>query len=98
MSESIVKLVNIPQYGDERGSLSVAEYNKVIPFLVRRIYWIYGTKKGVSRGFHAHKKLHQLCVCVSGSARLVLFDGVVQEEVVLNNPSKGLLIGPESLA
>ena len=74
MSESLIQRVNIPQRGDTRGGLSVIELGGALPFLVRRVYWIHGTKPGVSRGFHAHKKLHQLCVCVAGSVRLSLFD------------------------
>lgn len=90
----LVKIVYISQQGDARGELSVAEFGKTLPFLVRRIYWIHGTKPGVSRGFHAHKKLHQLCVCVAGSVRISLFDGKNEESVVLDSSLKGLLIGP----
>ena len=94
MSGPLLQLVEIPQRGDTRGGLSVVELGGVLPFVVRRIYWIYGTKSGVSRGFHAHKKLRQLCVCVAGSVRLSLFDGRHEESVVLDSSAKGLLIGP----
>jgi dTDP-4-dehydrorhamnose 3,5-epimerase-like enzyme len=94
MSQSLVQLIDIPQRGDARGALSVVELGVVLPFAVRRVYWIHGTKPGVSRGFHAHKKLHQLCVCVAGSVRLSLFDGRREESVVLDSAVKGLLIGP----
>ena len=90
----LIKIVKIPLLGDERGQLSVAEFGKTLPFLVRRIYWIHGTKPGVSRGFHAHKKLQQFCVCVAGSVRMSLFDGQKEESVVLDSSLKGLLIGP----
>ena len=91
---SLIRLVDIPQRGDARGGLSVAELGGALPFAVRRVYWIHGTQPGVSRGFHAHKKLHQLCVCVAGSVRIVLFDGRREESVVLDSSAKGLLIGP----
>ena len=94
MSPSLVQLVDIPQRGDARGALSVAELGGVLPFAVRRVYWIHGTNPGVSRGFHAHRKLRQLCVCVAGSVRLSLFDGHREESVVLDSSAKGLLIGP----
>jgi dTDP-4-dehydrorhamnose 3,5-epimerase len=61
---------------------------------VRRVYWIHGTKPGVSRGFHAHRELRQLCVCVAGSVRIALFDGRREESVNLDSSAKGLLIGP----
>ena len=94
MSDKLVQLVDIPQRGDARGALSVAELGGALPFPIRRVYWIHGTKPGVSRGFHAHKQLRQLCVCVAGSVRLSLFDGRREEGVVLDSNSQGLLIGP----
>jgi len=93
MTSPLVQLVPIPQHGDARGQLSVAELGGALPFPVRRVYWIYGTQPGVSRGFHAHKQLRQLCVCVAGSVRIVLFDGRREESVVLDSSAKGLLIG-----
>ena len=94
MSDKLVQLVDIPQRGDARGALSVAELGGALPFPIRRVYWIHGTQPGVSRGFHAHKQLRQLCVCVAGSVRLSLFDGRREESVVLDSNSQGLLIGP----
>ena len=94
MISPLVQLVPIPQRGDARGGLSVAELGGALPFVVRRVYWIHGTTPGVSRGFHAHKQLRQLCVCVAGSVRLSLFDGRREESVVLDSPAQGLLIGP----
>jgi dTDP-4-dehydrorhamnose 3,5-epimerase len=93
-SASLIQLVDIPQRGDARGQLSVAELGGVLPFAVRRAYWIHGTKPGVSRGFHAHRQLRQLCVCVAGSVRISLFDGTREESVVLATTTQGLLIGP----
>ncbi len=94
MSPSLVQLVDIPAHGDARGQLSVAEVGGALPFVVRRVYWIHGTQPGVSRGFHAHRQLSQLCVCVAGSVRLSLFDGRREESVILDSSAKGLLIGP----
>jgi len=94
MTSPLVQLVDIPQHGDARGQLSVAELGGALPFVVRRVYWIHATNPGVSRGFHAHKQLQQLCVCVAGSVRLSLFDGRREESVVLDSSAKGLLIGP----
>lgn len=94
MDAPILQLVDIPQRGDARGGLSVAELGGALPFAVRRAYWIHGTKQGVSRGFHAHKRLRQLCVCVAGSVRISLFDGRREAGVLLDSSSKGLLIGP----
>jgi dTDP-4-dehydrorhamnose 3,5-epimerase-like enzyme len=94
MSGPLIQLVDIPQRGDARGQLSVAELGGALPFVVRRVYWIHGTSPGFSRGFHAHKQLRQLCVCVAGSVRISLFDGRTEESVGLDSSDKGLLIGP----
>lgn len=94
MSASLIQLIALPQRDDARGQLTVAELGGALPFAVRRVYWLHGTKPGVSRGFHAHKRLRQLCVCVAGSVRVSLFDGRREESVVLASPTQGLLIGP----
>jgi dTDP-4-dehydrorhamnose 3,5-epimerase-like enzyme len=90
---SLIKIVNFPPLGDERGSLVALESHKTIPFDVRRVYYIFGTQAGVSRGFHAHRALQQVAVCVTGKCRMVLDDGQRREEVWLDSPTKGLLIG-----
>ncbi|EKT63108.1 sugar 3,4-ketoisomerase [Providencia alcalifaciens] len=90
-----MKLINTIEFkklGDERGSLVSLEQNKNIPFEVKRIYYIFGTKEGVSRGFHAHKNLEQVAICVKGSCRFLLDDGKNKEEIVLDDPSIGLYI------
>ncbi|MBS4709784.1 MULTISPECIES: sugar 3,4-ketoisomerase [Aeromonas] len=88
----LIKLVDFRVLGDERGSLIALESNNKIPFDIQRVYYLYGTKPGVARGFHAHKKLKQLAVCVKGSCRFVMDDGENKEEIILSTPDKGLLI------
>lgn len=90
---SIIKIVNFPPLGDERGSLVALEAQKTVPFNVKRVYYIFGTQAGVSRGFHAHRALKQVAVSVIGKCRMVLNDGQQREEVWLDSPTKGLLIG-----
>jgi len=65
---------------------------KAVPFEIKRVYYIYRTAEGVSRGYHAHKKLKQVAICLSGMCRMILDDGRRRDEVWLNNPTKGLLI------
>ncbi|WP_421285727.1 sugar 3,4-ketoisomerase [Aeromonas veronii] len=89
---SLITLIDLPVLGDERGSLVALEENRNIPFEIKRVYYIYGTQKGVARGFHAHKELKQVAICLSGSCRFVMDDGLKKNEVILNSPSQGLLI------
>jgi dTDP-4-dehydrorhamnose 3,5-epimerase-like enzyme len=69
------------------------EANKTVPFDIKRVYYIFGTQAGVSRGFHAHRALQQVAICVTGKCRMVLDDGQRSEDVWLDSPTKGLLIG-----
>ena len=88
-------LINFNPLGDERGSLIAIEAEKSVPFPVRRVYYIFGTKEGVERGFHAHKALNQVAVAVTGSCEVVLDDGETETTVVLDSAEKGVLIEPK---
>jgi dTDP-4-dehydrorhamnose 3,5-epimerase-like enzyme len=88
-------LINFKPLGDERGSLIAIEAEKSVPFQVRRVYYIFGTKAGVERGFHAHKALNQLAVAVTGSCEMVLDDGEIETTVLLDSAEKGVLIEPK---
>ena len=67
--------INFEIKGDSRGSLIAIENNKNIPFEIKRIYYIFDTKTGVERGFHAHLNLQQILIAVSGSCQIVLDNG-----------------------
>lgn len=88
----LVKLINFPSLGDDRGSLVALEARKTVPFDIKRVYYIFGTKAGVARGFHAHRALKQMAVCVTGSCSILLDDGKRKEKVLLDSPMKGLVI------
>lgn len=87
-----ITIIDLQSHGDDRGSLIALEQGKNIPFEVKRVYYLFDTKEGVVRGFHAHKELKQVAIAVRGSCTFLLDDGKVKKEVVLNNPAKGLLI------
>ncbi|SDB07193.1 WxcM-like, C-terminal [Pseudomonas sp. NFACC23-1] len=91
---SLIKWIDFQSLGDERGDLVALEIGleKAIPFDVKRVYYIYRTAEGVSRGFHAHQNLKQIAICVAGKFRMVLDDGHTREEAWMDNPTKGLLI------
>lgn len=89
---SLIKIINFPSIGDNRGSLVAMETKDKIPFNIKRVYFIFDTQKNVSRGFHAHKDLQQVAVCVAGKCRMILDDGKKNEEVWLDSPNKGIFI------
>lgn len=81
-------------HGDERGQLIAIEKRNNIPFEVKRVYYIYDTVQGVRRGFHAHRELEQVLVCVHGSCIIHVDDGSATREYLLDRPDEGLYIGP----
>jgi len=91
---SLVTWIDFPGLGDERGELVALEIGKekIVPFDIKRVYYIYRTARGVSRGYHAHKNLKQVAICVSGKCKMVLDSGTEREEVWLDTPTRGLLI------
>jgi dTDP-4-dehydrorhamnose 3,5-epimerase-like enzyme len=91
---SLIKWVDFQSLGDARGSLVALEIGmeKAVPFDIKRVYYIYQTGEGVSRGFHAHRHLKQLAICVAGRCRMVLDDGKKREETWISSPTRGLLI------
>lgn len=90
---SLIEWVNFPSLGDDRGSLVALEGGNTVPFEIKRVYYIFGTEQDVARGFHAHYNLKQVAICVTGRCRMILDDGKNREEVLLDSPTKGLLIG-----
>ncbi|ELY4541797.1 WxcM-like domain-containing protein, partial [Cronobacter sakazakii] len=75
-------------------ALVVLEEQKSVPFNVKRIYYMFDTKKDVRRGFHAHKKLRQLAIPVQGHCKFLLDDGNESIEILVDNPTQGLMIEP----
>ncbi|KJR36121.1 dTDP-6-deoxy-3,4-keto-hexulose isomerase [Vibrio navarrensis] len=85
-----ISVLNFPIKGDERGSLIALEQGVDVPFDIKRIYYIFGTKLGVSRGYHAHYNLEQMVICLKGSVTFRLDNGVKQETKTLSSPDEGL--------
>tara|TARA_Y100001968_G_scaffold51589_1_gene42517 strand:- start:1230 stop:1646 length:417 start_codon:yes stop_codon:yes gene_type:complete len=88
-----IKLIDIPKIVDPkgRGNLSVIE-KETIPFSIKRVYYLYDVPSDSYRGGHAHKKLIQFMIPLSGSFEVSLDDGKKRKKIMLNKPNKGLLI------
>jgi dTDP-4-dehydrorhamnose 3,5-epimerase-like enzyme len=94
MTQSLVNLLELPVVSDPRGRLCFVESNAHVPFPIERVYYLYDITSGSMRAGHAHKRLHQLLIAVSGSFDVKLNDGRREEVVTLNRPHVGLHIGP----
>ena len=88
---SNVKLINIPKVHDERGFLAVIE-KEVIPFAIKRVYYLYDVPTESSRGGHAHKEQQSVIIALSGSFEVVVDDGKSKKRIMLNKPNQGLFI------
>lgn len=88
-----IELTDIPKISDPdgRGNLSVIEKD-LLPFTIKRVYYLYDVPSDSSRGGHAHKELQQFLIALSGSFDVVLDDGKSRRSITLNRPNKGLLI------
>ncbi len=80
------------QHGDDRGMLVALEEFSDIPFEIKRVYYMYDTKEGVRRGFHAHKSLEQILICIHGSCKILLDNGNEKKIVSLERPYEGLYV------
>ena len=87
-----IKKIHFPPHGDDRGQLVAIEELADLPFDIQRVYYIYETLPGVRRGFHAHRDLQQVLICVSGSCKIHLDNGRETAEVLLDKPWEGLYI------
>ncbi len=86
-----IELRDIPKITDPRGNLSVVEEG-FLPYVVKRVYYLYDVPSGAYRGGHAHKEQQEFLIALSGSFEVVLDDGKSKRSVVLNKPNSGLLI------
>ena len=87
------RIIELPKITDPRGNLTVAEAFTNVPFDIRRAYWVYDVPGGES---HAHKRLRQLVIAMSGSFTVTLDNGHEQQKYLLNHPWEGLLIETET--
>lgn len=89
-----VKLVKMPLISDIRGSLSVGELTRLLPFTVKRHFLVFEVPSLETRGEHAHKVCHQFLICIKGKCSVVADDGSQREEFELNRPNIGLYFPP----
>lgn len=88
----LYKIIEFKVHGNDEGNLIALEPFKDIPFEIKRVYYIYGTPRNTIRGKHAHKKLEQVIICVSGSCDFVFDNGKTRETITLDSPNKGVYI------
>lgn len=89
-----VSLHRLPMITDIRGSITVGEFEKTVPFSVRRYFMVLDVPSAETRGAHAHRTCHQFLICVNGSCAVVADDGVNRCEFLLDRPDAGIHLPP----
>lgn len=84
-------IIDIPKVEDPTGNVGIIEKN-VVPFEIKRVFYLYDIADGATRGRHAHKALQQFIIAISGSFDVVMKDGTNEKRVTLDSPVKGLLV------
>ena len=88
----MANLISLKTFTDKRGNLTVIE--KVIPFEIKRVFYIYGVDESI-RGGHRHHKTIQAAICLKGSCIIGNDDHVNKEEYILDSPDKCLILEPK---
>lgn len=87
-------LIRLPQIYFREGNITPVHNSIEVPFDIKRVFYLYDIQGGISRGGHAHKECHQFLIAASGSFEVLLDDGNIQRQVMLNRPNIGLHIPP----
>lgn len=94
MPLSECRIIELPKIDEPRGNLTFVEGGRHIPFRIERVYYLYDVPGGAERGGHAHKKLEQFILAMSGSFDVILNDGCEQKRIHMNRSYYGLYISP----
>jgi len=88
-----VREITIPKIvsPENMGSLSFIEKD-IIPFSIKRVYYLYDVPINGERGGHAHKNLSQVLFALNGSFEIIIDDGNNKKTIFLNSPNIGLFI------
>jgi dTDP-4-dehydrorhamnose 3,5-epimerase-like enzyme len=91
---SLFEVSTLTTLGDSRGSLTVIEALKTVPFDIKRVYYLKNLASATPRGFHAHYRLEQFAICLSGSCEIIFDNGKSKERKLMDSASEGVLIPP----
>ena len=86
-----IEIIQLPKIEDIRGNISVIEKD-IVPFPIKRVYYLYDVPSSAARGGHAHKEQFELLIPISGSFDVLVNDTKEKRTITLNKPNVGLLI------
>jgi len=88
------RVLAIPCYTDQRGSLSVLDGPPILPFEPKRFYYLYNLPADAHRGCHAHKTEMELIMALAGRFKVTVNNGESTREFELTSPDQGLYVPP----
>lgn len=88
------RFIDLAEHADHRGRLTVVQPRQDVDFDARRAFYMHDIPDGAERGAHGHRQLLQLLIAVHGSFTVVAYDGFQRASFLLDNPSRGLFVGP----
>lgn len=88
----IPRLISLKKVQDTEGILVVGEYEKEIPFPIKRVFWIYDVPEGIERANHACRNSDSVLICIKGEIKILLDDGKKEFQYFLNSSDKGVLV------
>jgi len=91
---SAPRLIDLPLFSDDRGTLGFVEEGGLVPFPLRRLFYLLDVPPGGTRGHHAHRVQHQLLIMLAGGCRLTTDDGEETLDWVLHGPRQALHVPP----
>lgn len=89
-----VRLLQLTQAVDLRGSLAAAETGRELPFVPQRCFLVYAVPNAEVRGEHAHRRCAQVLICVHGQISALVDDGAQRAEYRLDRPDQALYVPP----
>ncbi len=83
-------IIELKTFTDDRGSLN--SIDKILPFDIKRVYYIYNVDTDLNRGGHRHYRTVEGLICMHGSFTVLIDNGKEKKEYFLNTPSQILLM------
>lgn len=88
------RIVNLPKIADPRGNLTFVEGGGLVPFDIKRVFYLYDVPGGADRGGHALKQCHQFLIAMSGSFDVIVGESEQKKRFHLNRSYYGLYLPP----
>lgn len=89
-----VRVIHLPLISEPRGSLTFGEYDAHLPFIPLRYFIVFDVPADQTRGQHAHRRVTQALICLTGSIAVAVDDGQRRDEIILDSPARALIVPP----